>query len=215
MNTTTNPIVSCHLSTKSQRMYLLRILAPPAKCESREAVPHFPKSIEGHTTPPSPLKTTVQVGINGQNQWYHFAVGEFPTHFRTYFSGDWHVHWGCDLGFDPQPCHFESLRAARGRTFNAGFLQLSSESVPSAASVLARAAAKSQDARLGNGQVVDGPSWGPVKDWLGGWIESVFFLFPPGGPAHISWSLHCYLNFCTESARDIRANAICYLRCIF
>ena len=22
-----------------------------------------------------------------QNQWYHFGVGEFTTHFRTYFSG--------------------------------------------------------------------------------------------------------------------------------
>ena len=28
----------------------------------------------------------------GQNQWYHFGVG--TTHFRTYFSGDWDVHWG-------------------------------------------------------------------------------------------------------------------------
>ena len=24
----------------------------------------------------------------------HFGVGEFTTHFRTYFSGDWDVHWG-------------------------------------------------------------------------------------------------------------------------
>ena len=24
----------------------------------------------------------------------HFQVGEFTTHFRTYFSGDWDVHWG-------------------------------------------------------------------------------------------------------------------------
>ena len=23
----------------------------------------------------------------GQHQWYHFGVGEFTTHFRTYFSG--------------------------------------------------------------------------------------------------------------------------------
>ena len=30
----------------------------------------------------------------------HFGVGEFTTHFRTYFSGDWDVHWG----FDPWPC---------------------------------------------------------------------------------------------------------------
>ena len=25
---------------------------------------------------------------------FHFGVGEFTTHFRTYFSGDWDVHWG-------------------------------------------------------------------------------------------------------------------------
>ena len=29
-----------------------------------------------------------------QNQWYQFGVGESTTHFRTYFSGDWDVHWG-------------------------------------------------------------------------------------------------------------------------
>ena len=29
------------------------------------------------------------------------------THFRTYFSGDWDVHWGYDLGFDPWP--FDTL----------------------------------------------------------------------------------------------------------
>ena len=23
----------------------------------------------------------------------HFGVGEFTSHFRTYFSGDWDVHW--------------------------------------------------------------------------------------------------------------------------
>ena len=27
----------------------------------------------------------------------HFGVGEFTTHFRTYFSGDWDVHWGYGL----------------------------------------------------------------------------------------------------------------------
>ena len=26
-------------------------------------------------------------GCGGRNQWYHFGVGEFTTHFRTYFSG--------------------------------------------------------------------------------------------------------------------------------
>ena len=33
----------------------------------------------------------------GQSQWYNFGVGEFTTHFKTYFSGDWEVHWGHDL----------------------------------------------------------------------------------------------------------------------
>ena len=31
----------------------------------------------------------------------HFGVGEFTTNFRIYFSGDWDVHWGYDLDFDP------------------------------------------------------------------------------------------------------------------
>ena len=26
-----------------------------------------------------------------------------PPILRTYFSGDWDVHWGYDLGFDPWP----------------------------------------------------------------------------------------------------------------
>ena len=29
------------------------------------------------------------------------GIGEFATHFRTYFSEDGDVHWGYDLGFDP------------------------------------------------------------------------------------------------------------------
>ena len=35
--------------------------------------------------------STVQLG---QHPLYHFGVGEFSTRFRTYFSGDWDVHWG-------------------------------------------------------------------------------------------------------------------------
>ena len=27
----------------------------------------------------------------------HFGVGEFTTHFSTYVSGDWDVHWGYGL----------------------------------------------------------------------------------------------------------------------
>ena len=33
-----------------------------------------------------PLKGIILIGI-----------GEFTTHFRTYFSGDWDVHWGYGL----------------------------------------------------------------------------------------------------------------------
>ena len=29
--------------------------------------------------------------------------GRCTTHFRTYFGGDWDVHWGYDLDFDPWP----------------------------------------------------------------------------------------------------------------
>ena len=39
----------------------------------------------------------------------HFGVGEFTTQFRTYLSGDWDVHWGYDLGFDPWPKGLVSL----------------------------------------------------------------------------------------------------------
>ena len=33
---------------------------------------------------------------------YGHGCGSKPmvTHFRTYFSGDWHVHWGYDLDVD-------------------------------------------------------------------------------------------------------------------
>ena len=31
------------------------------------------------------------------------GIGELTTHFRTYFGGDWDVHWRYDLDFDPWP----------------------------------------------------------------------------------------------------------------
>ena len=36
----------------------------------------------------------------------HFGVGEFTTHFRTYSSGDWDVHWGGNRDFDSWPNMF-------------------------------------------------------------------------------------------------------------
>ena len=36
------------------------------------------------------------------------GVGEFATHFETYFGGDWDVHWGYDLDFDPWPAEYSN-----------------------------------------------------------------------------------------------------------
>ena len=45
-----------------------------------------------------------------QTQWYHFGVGEFTTHFRTYFSGGiGDVHWGTIWGFDPWPYNWYGI----------------------------------------------------------------------------------------------------------
>ena len=46
---------------------------------------------------------------------YYLGVGEFATHFRTYFSGDWDVHWGYDLGFDPRPYVHRFRKKAHGQ----------------------------------------------------------------------------------------------------
>ena len=37
----------------------------------------------------------------GQNQWYHSGIGAPPI--LVFFSADWDVNWGYDLGFDPWP----------------------------------------------------------------------------------------------------------------
>ena len=45
-----------------------------------------------------PLLGLWQHGCGGQSRstGSHFGgPGEFTTHFRTYFGGDWDVHWGC------------------------------------------------------------------------------------------------------------------------
>ena len=69
----------------------------------------------------------------GQNQWYHFGLGEF-THFRTYFSG-----WigSCSLGanrdFDPWPYGSTPI-------LKRSFASSPEESVSSIAGALRRAA---------------------------------------------------------------------------
>ena len=47
----------------------------------------------------------------GQNQGYHFGVSAPPI--LVYFSGDWDVHWGYDLDFDPWPNVYLPLAACR------------------------------------------------------------------------------------------------------
>ena len=68
------------------------------------------KADPGPRTPASsrsescPLTARID-GCGCQNRYGipFWLVGEFTTHFRTYFSGDWDVHLGYDLGFDPWP----------------------------------------------------------------------------------------------------------------
>ena len=45
----------------------------------------------------------------GQNQGYHLGVGEFTTHFRTYFSGWIGSRSLGVLAFDPWPLLFPFL----------------------------------------------------------------------------------------------------------
>ena len=55
----------------------------------------------------SPLRpeTPGPFGGGGQNRFGipFWLVGEFTTHFRTFFGGDGEVHWGYELHFDPWP----------------------------------------------------------------------------------------------------------------
>ena len=39
----------------------------------------------------------LQYGCGSKPMASHLGVGEFTTHFRTYFSGDWDVHWGYEI----------------------------------------------------------------------------------------------------------------------
>ena len=44
-------------------------------------------------------------GCDGHNRFGipFWLVGEFTTRLRTYFSGDWDVHWGTTRDVDPWP----------------------------------------------------------------------------------------------------------------
>ena len=57
------------------------------------------------------VKTNGTIGIPF---WYHFGVGEFTAHFRTYVSEDWDVHCRYNLDFDghmePKTSFQEELR---------------------------------------------------------------------------------------------------------
>ena len=44
-----------------------------------------------------------EVAVVVQTHGIPFWGFRCTTHFRTYFSGDWDVHWGYDLDFDPWP----------------------------------------------------------------------------------------------------------------
>ena len=70
-------------------------------CFSQRGVTHSGFSVRKGS---EAQKQATSVGCGGQNRfgilcWGGF--GEFTTHFRTDFCGDWDVHWGYDLDFDP------------------------------------------------------------------------------------------------------------------
>ena len=56
---------------------------------------------------PTPHEDSLQKGFQGMLKGMLKPMVPFwggcTTHFRTYFSGDWDVHWGYDLDFDPWP----------------------------------------------------------------------------------------------------------------
>ena len=66
-----------------------------AKLGQRELPPNHKGKVQRCIT-----YMAVVVKTNGIPFW---LVGEFTTHFRTYFSGDWDVHRGYDLDFDSWP----------------------------------------------------------------------------------------------------------------
>ena len=43
--------------------------------------------------------------------------GRCTTHFRTYFSGDWDVHCGYDMDFDPWPYMYKMCFGHHGIVF--------------------------------------------------------------------------------------------------
>ena len=53
-------------------------------------------------------------GCGSKPMGSHFGVGEFTTHLKTYFGGDWDVHWGYDFDFDPWPHCFAELLKVSG-----------------------------------------------------------------------------------------------------
>ena len=85
----------------------------------------------------------------GQNRFGIPFWGRCTIHFRTYFSGDWDVHWGYDLDLDPQPCFLVAglswgMREAGGASAGARTRRVH----PSRAQRSARSEKKQ---RLGNG----------------------------------------------------------------
>ena len=57
--------------------------------------------------------TTLEIsGCGSKPVGSHFGVGEFTTQIRTYFSGDWDVHWGYGI-FDPWPSKLIPLKVMR------------------------------------------------------------------------------------------------------
>ena len=51
-------------------------------------------------------------GCGSKPMGSHFGAFGAPP-MLVYVSGDWDVHWGYDLGFDPWPCVHRSMGGTR------------------------------------------------------------------------------------------------------
>ena len=59
--------------------------------------------LSGHLLQTCQVQIALQMAVVVKTNGIPFWGFRCTTHFRTDFSGDWDVHWGYDLDFDPWP----------------------------------------------------------------------------------------------------------------
>ena len=110
---------------------------PPAMAKTPAAASGVEEVLYASKTPSA--VTGFRPWLRVKTMGSHFGVGEFTTHFRTHFSGDWDVHWGWEtrypgehqyrwqmdvhppqnraIGYAPWPCPFCGTSTSGDRSF--------------------------------------------------------------------------------------------------